>query len=101
MCSASSEAVPSNYRFGQLDAVDTEGVEPVLRASIDQANVLRADAPRIFENRHADEARSRLAISFAQCAEDWICQPVCEKVVAVSSTTQLLSNTLSQGKTDL
>jgi len=37
--------------FGQLEKVDVKGVEPAARASSDEANVLRPDTPRIFEDR--------------------------------------------------
>lgn len=41
-------------RFGQLQNVNTEGVEPALRAATDEANGLRPDVVKEFENRCAD-----------------------------------------------
>lgn len=37
--------------FGQLQAVDVEGVPPALRADVDAAASLRPDLPQPFENR--------------------------------------------------
>lgn len=37
--------------FGQLQQVDLEGVPPAVRADIGDANLLRPDQPRDFENR--------------------------------------------------
>ena len=37
--------------FGQLQQVDLEGVPPAVRADIGDANLLRPDQPREFENR--------------------------------------------------
>lgn len=37
--------------FGQLQQVDLEGVPPAVRADIGDANLLRPDQPRTFENR--------------------------------------------------
>jgi hypothetical protein len=40
-------------RFGQLQAVDVEGVEPALRPNTDLGNNLRSDTTTDFEHRCA------------------------------------------------
>ncbi|XP_073057082.1 glutamyl-tRNA(Gln) amidotransferase subunit C, chloroplastic/mitochondrial-like, partial [Primulina eburnea] len=42
----------STHKFGQLQAVDLESIEPALRADTEGDN-LRNDAPEIFDNRDA------------------------------------------------
>lgn len=48
-------------RFGQLEAVDVEGVEAAAPAITFQPNVLRPDIPRVFQDRSETLSAHRMA----------------------------------------
>lgn len=50
-CFNEQSEILSYGRFGNLEAVDFEGIEPSLLATNDEANVFRPDTPRVFEDR--------------------------------------------------